>query len=253
MSYHRLNFFLWLALCCIFNGWSAPAAARESQLKIGVERNYPPFSFMNSNNTPEGFSLEIAQAVCEVAKRNCVFVMQPLDVLQDSLKKGEIDMVMNVRALASMSEYAQFSRPYVRTRSVYIGRPSAMRLDRPVRIGVRKDGAHHSYLAAGEKSSAKVFVENETNVLLDDLVNGNVDMVLTNGLHAWYFLCSDEGRGFDTLGPPLPPYATDANLRVAVRKGESALVEAINKAINDIYFNGAFLRINHKYFPYTLY
>ncbi|MDR3362796.1 MAG: transporter substrate-binding domain-containing protein [Desulfovibrio sp.] len=246
-------FFICLALCCIFNGWPAPAAALERQLKIGVERNYPPFSFMNKNNTLEGFSLEIAQAICEAVERNCVFVLQPLDVLQDSLKKGEIDVVMNVRALESMSEYARFSRPYVRTRSVYIGRPSAMRLNRPARIGVRKDGMHYYYLTAGEKPSATVFVKNGTNALLDDLVKGNVDMVLTNGLHAWYFLCSDEGREFDTLGPPLPPEATDANLRAAVRKNESALVEKLDKAIHDIYFNGVLLRINRKYFPYTLY
>ncbi|MDR2821160.1 MAG: transporter substrate-binding domain-containing protein [Desulfovibrio sp.] len=231
----------------------APAAALENQLKIGLERNSPPFSFMNKNNVPEGFSLEIAQAICEVIKRNCVFVLQPLNVLQDSLKKGEIDVMMNVRALESMLEYAQFSQPYVRTRSVYIGRPSAMRLNRPVRIGVRNNGMHYYYFTAGEKSSATVFVKNETNALLDDLVQGNVDMVLTNGLLAWYFLCSDEGREFDTLGPPLPLEATDANLRAAVRKNESALVEEINKAINDIHFNGALLRINRKYFPYTLY
>ena len=64
------------------------------------------------------------------------------------------------------------------------------------------------------------------------------------------WLESDAGKGFEFKGKPV--FENDF-IGIAVRKGEDELRMKLNKAIKDIVANGAYAKINAKYFPFSIY
>lgn len=62
-------------LCCGFGG------AREAVLRVGIEENYEPFSFVDPQGVRTGFDVEYAQAVCKSMGKQCVYVPMPFEDL----------------------------------------------------------------------------------------------------------------------------------------------------------------------------
>lgn len=201
-----------------------------------------------------GFDLEVAQAICAAMQRPCVFVFRPLDALLDALRQGELHMVMGVSRTPERSAFMEFSEPYFRSRSVYMGRPGAESFNngQTVRIGVRKGSVQMSHALRRRGERAEI-VTDEFGVILHKLACGELDMILTNALAAYAFLISDRGQDFEVLGEPLPLESLPGEVRIGVRMGAEDLREAVNRGIRDIRFSGALGRINRNFFPYTLY
>ena len=88
-----------------------------------------------------------------------------------------------------------------------------------------------------------------------DLVAGRIDASLADAVSIQFgFLQTDAGKGFATVGPAF----TDRKyfgegIGVAVRKGDTALVEKFNAAIDAIRANGKYDAIRKKYFDYDIY
>lgn len=227
---------------------------RSAPLTIGLDSNYPPFSYQDKRGHPVGFDLEVAQALCAAMRRPCVFVFRPLDGLLNAMREGELDLLMGVSQTPGRSAFMAFSEPYFRSRSVYIGRPGAESFNRgqTVKIGARKGSVQMSHVLRRRGERAEV-VADEFGVILHKLACGELDMVLTNDLAAYAFLISDRGQDFDVLGEPLPLESLPGAVRIGVRPGADDLREAVNQGLRDLRFSGAFGRINRSFFPYTLY
>ena len=88
-----------------------------------------------------------------------------------------------------------------------------------------------------------------------DLVAGRIDASLADAVSIQFgFLQTDAGKGFATVGPAF----TDRKyfgegIGVAVRKGDTALVEKFNAAIDAIRANGKYQQIAKKYFDFDIY
>lgn len=223
-------------------------------LTIGLDSNYPPFSHQDKRGHPVGFDLEVAQALCAAMQRPCVFVFRPLDGLLDAMREGGLDLLMGVSQTPERSAFMEFSEPYFRSRSVYIGRPGAESFNRgqTVKIGARKGSVQMSHVLRRRAHRAEI-VADEFGVILSKLVCGELDMILANDLAAYAFLISDRGQDFEVLGEPLPLESFPGAVRIGVRKGAKDVREAVDRGLRDLRFSGAFGRINRNFFPYTLY
>jgi len=90
------------------------ACAKEDTLRVGMDLQYPPFETVDAENTPEGISVDIANALGEFLGREVKIVNTSFSAIIPSLESGEIDI-----AIASMSiteqreERVDFSNPYV--------------------------------------------------------------------------------------------------------------------------------------------
>lgn len=229
-----------------------PGAVRSPH--NGLDSNYPPFSHQDKRGHPVGFDLEVAQALCAALHRPCTFVFRSLDGLLDAMREGSLDLLMGVSETPERSAYMEFSEPYFRARSVYIGRPGveSFSVGQTVKIGVRKGSVQMDHALRRRGDRAEV-VADEFGVILRKLAHGELDMVLANDLAAYAFLISDRGQDFEVLGEPLPLESFPHAVRIGVNKGARGLREAVNQGIREIRFNGTFGRINRNFFPYTLY
>ena len=240
-----------LMFCC-----GRPAGARsEKALKIGVERNCPPFSYEEEAGGVSGFNVDIAKALCVAMERRCEFFALPFDGLLTELREGRLDLVMDVRATSGYSEYTAFSAPYFHARLVYVGRipPDRAGGNRPARIGVCAGEGLRRYLEETGVSSRDAVVADEAGNIFAALQRGELDVMLVNSLQAYAFLASGAGGQFGVVGEPLPLEAFSTSHHIGMRKDDRDLGIAVDRSLREIRYNGLFLQINRAWFQYTLY
>lgn len=252
-----MNFFVALCVVLLFFGDVAFVAAASDgvPLKIGIDSDYPPFSYKEDERYV-GFDVETAEALCASMQRDCVFVALPFDALLAAMGRGELDMIFGVSATDERARCMDFSEPYFRARSMYMGKadnvPRSREEDGRKRIGVRAGTVQMEYLLRQWGDRAAI-VHGAYGDILDKLCAGELDVVLANDLAGFAFLKSARGEAFDVVGDPLPLEVFPSVVRIGIRKGMDSLRKSVDEAITDIRFNGEYGRINRKYFPYSLY
>ena len=99
----------------------------------------------------------------------------------------------------------------------------------------------------GDVVEVKLYDTQENAYL--DLASGRVDGVLADKLVNWEWLKSEPGQGFEFKGEPV--YDND-KIGIALRKGDDALREKLNVALQAMVADGTYQQINDKYFPFSI-
>ncbi len=236
---------------------AAPAAAAApAELKVAIDPTYEPFTFKTADGKPTGFDVDMANAICEQIKRQCVFVEQVWDSMIPGLTAQKYDVIISSMSITDdrMKE-VDFSDKYYNTPSRIVLKKSVKYTDpasiKGKKIGVLKGSTQEAY-ALGELKPAGVVVnsyEAQDQVYLD-LKAGRIDGTVADYLEvSGGFLSKPEGADFALMGPDLrEPKYYGYGVGVAMRKGQDALKTDINTAIKTIRSNGSYKTINDKYF-----
>lgn len=245
-----------LLFVLLFANFPARCEAAEA-LRIGVEDNYPPFSFP-SGGKQAGFDPEIADVLCSTLRRSCTVEPLPFTSLLEKMHRGELDMIIaGLAKNKEREEYMDFSNSYYHSRSIYLGLPDSVSINaeglKGKRIGVQDHTQQELFLRKQWSGVAELVPFSTYEQLLDAFCAGKLDVMLVDGLSGYEFLQSERGQPFAILDDPLPPDDALAYAYIGIRKGEPELVEAINKAIVHIKLNGDYDRIVRKYFPFSIY
>ena len=236
---------------------AAPAAAAApAELKVAIDPTYEPFTFKTADGKPTGFDVDMANAICEQIKRQCVFVEQVWDSMIPGLTAQKYDVIISSMSITDdrMKE-VDFSDKYYNTPSRIVLKKSVKYTDpasiKGKKIGVLKGSTQEAY-ALGELNPAGVVVnsyEAQDQVYLD-LKAGRIDGTVADYLEvSGGFLSKPEGADFALMGPDLrEPKYYGYGVGVAMRKGQDTLKTDINTAIKSIRSNGSYKTINDKYF-----
>lgn len=243
----------------IFLGTCLPAGAGE-RLRVATEGAYPPLNFVDERGQLAGFDVDIAKALCDALKAECEIVAVPWERLLTELAAGRHDMIVaSMGKTPERERWAEFTHPYYRTRIVFVGRPDiGVREVSPATVrgkvlATQSETVQASYLERYYRESAVLKLTDTLPAAFDALARGEADFVLSDNLAAYSFLRSDTGQLFETIGEPLPLDELPTPAHIQVRKGNLRLCDAINKALNDIWLNGTYHKINAKYFPFDIY
>jgi len=240
---------------------SAGAAFADGEkLIIGTEGAYPPFNNLAADGTLTGFDIDIARALCEEMKAECTFVTQDWDGIIPALQAKKFDAI-----IASMSitperkEKVDFTDKYYNTgpalavpKDSTIAEGTEEALAGKV-IGAQGSTTHANYVEKHmTKSELKLYPTTDEYKL--DMVNGRIDGVVDDVvvLSDWV---KSEGGACCKIAQKLPIdiVINGPGAGIAVRKGETALVEKFNAAIKAIRANGKYAEINKKYFDFDVY
>mgnify|MGYP000374336138 FL=1 len=77
---------------------SAAAQAQEKQwtnVRIGVDATYPPFESVDAAGNFQGFSIDIANALCERMKVTCEFTNQDWEGIIPALQANKFDAIIS--------------------------------------------------------------------------------------------------------------------------------------------------------------
>jgi polar amino acid transport system substrate-binding protein len=236
------------------------AHAQDLTLKIGTEGAYPPFNNLTADGKLEGFDIDIANALCEEMKAKCEFVTQDWDGMIPALQAGKFDAIV-----ASMSitperlEKVDFTDKYYST-------PPAIAAPKDTDIkGVSKEDLAGKTIGAATSTthfnySTATYTESEikgypsSQEFLLDLASGRLDAVNDDILVLEDWLKSPDGACCKLVGTITPVTEIHGpGIGIAVRKGETELVDKFNAAIEAIRANGKYEAINDKYFEFDVY
>lgn len=234
-------------------------ASAQPALRIATEGAYPPFNYVNEDGRLAGFDVDIAKALCEVMERKCTLQAVAWDDILPGLSKNNYDVIIaSMARTPQREEIADFTNYYYRSRSIFAGNPTKPFIQtregmKGCTVGVQTGTVQEAYLRSNYDGTALIKTALTMNEIFAMLVSGEVDTVLSDGLTIYDFLQTSAGQPFDIIGSPLPADDPSSRACIAVAKGNTSLVNALNKAIREIKLNGTYDKINEKYFPFSIY
>ncbi|HEV7255556.1 MAG TPA: ABC transporter substrate-binding protein [Mesorhizobium sp.] len=255
-----MRFSMRAALAATVLTFTLSAGFAQETLQIGTEGAYPPFNSLNAAGELEGFDIDIARALCDEMKVTCEFVTQDWDGIIPALQAGKFDAI-----IASMSitderrEQVDFTNKYYNTPpAIAVPKDSDIADITPEALagkalGVQGSTTHSNYAesAYGESDIRSYPTPDEYKL---DIANGRIDAVMDDVIVIDSWFKSPEGECCKMLGTVTPdPKIHGEGAGIAVRKGETELVERFNTAIEAIRANGKYKEIQDKYFDFDVY
>jgi arginine/ornithine transport system substrate-binding protein len=239
----------------------APAPAALPELRVAIDPTYEPFTFKTADGKPTGFDVDIAEAICNEIKHQCVYVEQVWDSMIPGLQAKKYDVIVSSMSITDeRKQVVDFSDKYYNTPSRIVVKSDTPFTDltslKGKNIGVLKGSTQEKY-AMGELKPAGVNVipyEAQDQVYLD-VRSGRLDGTVADTVEVTGgFLSKPEGAGYGFVGPVLSDVKYFGyGVGVAMRKGEDQLREQINTAIKAIRANGVYDTVSKKYFDFDVY
>ena len=219
----------------------------EGKLLIGTEGTYAPFTFHDQSGALTGYDIDV---VTEVAKRigvEPVFMETQWDAMFAGLDSGRFDVVANqVGIRPDRQEKYDFSTPYTVSTAVLVThKDNATVKDFSDIKGLKAAQTLTSNLTdIARNNGAEIVGVEGFNQAIDLLVTKRVDVTINDGLSLLDFMKQKP----DT---PIKIVAKDPNVAengFLFRKGSDDLVEAFNKALEEMANDGTLKQISEKWF-----
>jgi len=251
-----------LALAMVPASWPAMVQAQDPQtLRFGVDPSYPPFESKAADGSLVGFDIELGNAICAQLNQKCVWVEQNFDGMIPALKARKFDAILSaMSATASRRQQIDFTRRLYNGPSALIARsgtklqPDAKALQGQ-RVGVVQGSTQESFARTEWATKGVTLVSYQTqDQIYQDLVTGRLDAAFQSSVQADYgFLKTPRGKGFALVGEPVNDNRVAGDVAIGVRKGDAALEDRLNQAIDAIRKNGNYQRVASKYFNFDIY
>jgi ABC-type amino acid transport substrate-binding protein len=232
----------------------ADDSALPETLRIGTSGSYPPLSFKQDGRLT-GMEVALAEAVSAQLNVKTRFIEIPLDELIPALNSGKIDVIMSgLSVTEERSRKVLFTDPYME-----IGQMGIIRIDDLVewsqprtlltqgrKIGVKKGTTGEQFVEA-ELPKADIVRFDNIDAGTDALSNKQIDIFIHDAPTIWRLTANfaTEKPGLMGLYRPL----TDEFLAWAVRRGDGALANALNQALEAIRADGTLSTIKGKWIP----
>ena len=217
-------------------------------LKVGVEGTYPPYTYHDEDGELTGFDVEVAKAIADKLGVEADFTESAWDSLLAGIDSGRLDTVINAVSITDeRSEKYDFAGPYF-----YITQ----------QIVVSKD---NDDIVDMDSLNGKKMANTATTAYLDILEDAGASLVQINTADEAVALISSGRADFTTFNSVVfneyLQQHPDANLKVAfvipnvvdeygvpVKKGETALYDAIQSALDELKEDGTLSQLSMDYF-----
>ena len=249
----------------------------SDKIKIGTEGAYPPWNSKDASGKLIGFEVELAYTLCRYIGKQCVIVEQDWDGMIPALIMRKFDAIMAGMSITAERQKAiSFSQGYAdEVASLAVMKGSDLEgMDTPEGInltlggsGVKKTlktltGAlagktvctqtatiHQNFLESGDvgKINLRTYkTQDEVNL---DLASGRCDVALAAAV-AFTDYAEKSGKPVVLVGPTFSGGAFGNGVGVGIRKDDTELLKAFNKAIEKARKNGDISRIATKWFGF---
>jgi polar amino acid transport system substrate-binding protein len=230
---------------------SLKSVKAKGKLVLGLDDAFPPMGFRDDANQIVGYDIDLAK---EAAKRLGVqLVPQPIDwnAKEQELNTGKIDCIWNGFTITDEREKAMaFSKPYLRNAQVVVVRKGSG-FKKLADLKGKKVGLQAGSSAASALEDAKAFraslkdvIEFKDNLTaLMDLEVKGVDAVVMDLIVANDSI-KRSGKAYEVLAESLAP----ESYGVGFRKGDLALRDAVQAALEAMAKDGTVAKITAKWF-----
>lgn len=232
-------------------------------LKIATEGAYRPFNYVQPDGSLAGFDVDMAHALAEAMgldKGDYEMVIQEWDGMIPGLLARKFDVIVASMSITDKrKEAVNFTDPYYYETGSFVAKTEdnlniSKTSLKGKTLGVQTATTWARYLEGvyGEVADIKYYDSVQNHNL--DLKSGRLDAVLATSFYMASWLESEEGQGCEIVGKPVsdPKYIGDG-VAIALRKGETELLEDLNAALDEVIASGTHKKLARKYFPVDIY
>lgn len=223
------------------------AAAETRQLRVGCDRDYPPFSVVE-NGLVSGFDAAVLREVAAVSGYSVIFEPGSWTKVLKSLEKGDIDVVSAIIYTEKRDDYFDFSIPYLTDYYTFFSRRGSGVLNpedtkNKILAILRGDAAIERFVIPGgmDKNIILTDTYSESLALVQD---GSADYTVAPYTIGMEIIDSQALHDISATSRTLFP----VSYRLAVQKGNSALLYRLNDAILHISRNGVLDDLRKQWF-----
>ncbi len=228
----------------ILAGCGSKSASAKDTLIVGTNAAFPPFEYAGADGSPEGFDIALINAVGEKMGKKIEVKDMEFDSLVASIG-NKIDMaIAGMTVTEERQKTVDFSQSYYNAvQTVIVPVDSAIAsyddlLDKKIGVQLGTTGDFTAEDIVGEGKGAEESQYNKAVDAVNDLLNGRLDCVIvdTNPAEVFVGQYSDQLKAIDgsEFGFEPEEYA------IALPKGDKELLEAVNKAIDELKADGTY-------------
>ena len=222
-------------------------ALADGVLMVGTNAEFPPFEYVGDDGEPDGFDIALINAVGEKLGVEVKVENMEFDALVSSIGRKTDVAIAGMTVTDERKQSVDFSEPYFdAVQHVLVPADSTIASYEDLEgktIGCQLGTTGDFIIEEIEGASDQQY--NKAVDAVNDLINGRLDAVIVDSNPAEVFTANypDKIRDLDgeTFGFETEQYA------IAMPKGDKALAEAINKAINELKADGTFDALIKKY------
>lgn len=229
----------------------APTPAPAKVLVVGTDAAYAPFESQNEKGEIVGFDIDVVSAAAQKAGVEVKFVNTPWEGIFNTLQQGDRDFLVSAITITDeRKQTMDFTSPYFDAQQLIAVKKNSKvsKFDdlKKLKVGVQTG-------TTGDEVVTKLQGKNSTNVkrfestplALKELESGGVDAVVADNGVVINYVNNNTAAGFKTV--------SDKNFvpeqyGLAVKKGNTELLEKLNKGLADIKADGTYDQIYAKYF-----
>lgn len=241
-----------LSICTVALGEGL--TLKEGALQVGMEIGYPPMEYLAEDGvTAVGFDVEVANELAARLGLKAELVDTAWDGIFASLDSNRYDVIISaVSITAARQENYNLTKPYIANKLVLV-----VAKDLPIkspddlagyRVAVQTETTADEFMKKKMEAGLGVgdyFVYDKIIQCFEELKLGRVDAVLVDSVVAAYYLGADAEKFSivweNTEGEPMG---------LCLKKGNDALTQAIESALDTMFADGTMAKIATKYFGY---
>lgn len=238
-------------IACIFCAFICGVVVSiEPPLRVGMELSYPPFEMVGDDGSPAGISVDLAHALAKSLKREVVIENISFVGLIPALKGKSIDLILSSMTVTPERQQSiDFSDPYAKIGlALLVSKQSPLTgiadANDPQRTIVVKSGTSGELYAAKHLQQARVRVLDKEAMCVLEVVQGKADAFIYDQLSIY----SHWQRNLATTRALLQPFQLES-WAMGVRKGNTQLLEGVNKFIKKYREEGGFDKLAETYLP----
>lgn len=229
------------------------AGTSENLLRIGISPTMPPLIFLESGE-PSGAEADFARALGKEWGLELQWVMLPWEEQIPALQDGKIDMVMSGMSITDerLGQVA-FSLPYLRAGQMalvrredenrYMGFSVILSTGR---VGVER-GSTGEQLVRQSFHGARKKAFDSIEKAADALAEGKIDLLIHDAPTVWWLAARRSAQGL----VPIQKLLTEEHLAWAVRGEDSALLDRVNRTLDQWNRDGTLEKIIKRWMPYA--
>ncbi len=226
------------------------AQAAQKTYVNGIDANYPPFGFVNTEGKPDGFDVESMNWIAK--KMGFKVEHKPIawDGIIPALLAKQIDMIASGMSITdARKQMVEFSNPYWEVSRVFIAQKdsdltNATILSGKTKIGVQRGTSEASDFQKEikEKGYPVELVQYESAPLIvEDLLNGRINAGLMDKLPA------DDAISKDKAVKIVGVHGKPDNFGVAIRKDDVELRTLVNEGYKKLMADPYWKQLQEKY------
>jgi len=224
---------------------------KNGVLQVGMEIGYPPMEYMADDGvTPIGFDVSFSKALGQKMGLEVQFVDTAWDGIFAAVNTKKFDCIISSVTINPARLAAHnFSKPYIQnTLAIVMPKDTKYQVRSPndlagLGVSYQEETTSDSYMTELAENGL-MFTPYEYDKVMycfDELKLGRVDAIMTDLLVAYEYVARSDFFEIVWQGG-------EEEFGVCMRKGNDALTNAINKALDELFADGTMIKISKDIF-----